>query len=177
MPFQSQLPKEFYAIDFSHYYKHEAKAQVRIRHIGLSHIQDGASIEAVSKMVRVSKRAVVNWIRRFKEGGVDALSNQPGRGAKTKLPKHEEDNFKNIIIKRQETLKGGRLRGEDICKILDEEFRVKCSLSATYDLLKRVGMSWITSRSRHPKQDPEVQELFKKLRKYRCRCPQCNHRF
>jgi transposase len=162
---QSQLSDDFYLIDFKRLCKNEPIAQVRIRYIGLSHIQEGASMKAVSQMVRVSVRAVANWIRRFNEGGVEALENQPGRGAKRKLSEDEEDKFRNMIIKKQEQLNGGRLRGADIHKILEEEFEIKCAISTTYDILKRANMSWITSRSRHPKQDPEVQELFKKTSK------------
>ncbi|WP_435277206.1 helix-turn-helix domain-containing protein [Psychrobium sp. nBUS_13] len=33
-----------------------------------------------------------------------------------------------------------------------------------YRLLHQLGFSWITSRSRHPKQSDEVQETFKKIR-------------
>jgi len=28
--------------------------------------------------------------------------------------------------------------------------------------LHRIGMSWITARSRHPQADPEAQDAFKK---------------
>ena len=34
-------------------------------------------------------------------------------------------------------------------------------LSNVYRLLRELGFSWITSRSRHPKQDGQVQEAFK----------------
>ena len=57
---------------------------------------------------------------------------------------------------------GGRLIGEDIRSILKEKFNVVYTLNGTYDLLKGLNMVWISSRSRHPKQDDEIQETYKK---------------
>jgi transposase len=177
MPFTSTLPDEFYQEDLISLCKTEPIAQVRLRYIVLSHIQDGKSIEATARMVRSSTRAVTNWISRYKNGGLEALKNQPGRGAKRRLSSDMESKFCNRIREEQNNRNGGRLRGEDIKKILHDEFGVECSLSSTYGVLKRVGMSWITSRSRHPKQSHEEQELFKKLREIGSKCSQCGHSF
>ncbi|MCB5362021.1 hypothetical protein CSB62_23840 [Vibrio splendidus] len=35
--------------------------------------------------------------------------------------------------------------------------------SALYQLLHDIGLSWITTRSKHPKQSLEAQETFKKF--------------
>jgi transposase len=176
MPATSKLPQKFYEEDLVTLSKTEPIAQIRIRYIGLSHIQDGSTIGSVAKMLRVDARSVTNWISRYKKGGLEALKNQKGRGVKRRLPKEIESNFRDFINKKQEERKGGRLLGEDIRKILNDKFDATCSLTTTYDTLKRAGMSWITSRSRHPKQSDEVQELFKKLRRYRCKCNTCGSR-
>jgi len=63
----------------------------------------------------------------------------------------------------QEQRNGGRLRGEDIRLLLKEHFQCDYTLNDVYDLLKALGMSWISSRSRHPKQDIQTQEDFKKF--------------
>ena len=56
-----------------------------------------------------------------------------------------------------------RLQGTDIQTYIEREFCVAYELSNVYRLLRELGFSWITSRSRHPKQDGQVQEAFKKL--------------
>ena len=53
---------------------------------------------------------------------------------------------------------GGRLQGTIFKRISNEEFGVAYELSNVYRLLRELGFSWITSRSRHPKQDGQVQE-------------------
>ena len=62
----------------------------------------------------------------------------------------------------QETRKGGRIRGEDIQVLLKEKFFVDYALPSVYNVLERCELSWISSRSKHPKSDPVLQENFKK---------------
>ena len=58
--------------------------------------------------------------------------------------------------------KGGRLRVEDIAELLRKHYGVEYHPDAIYNLLQRIGMSWISGRSRHPKADIKKQEAFKK---------------
>ena len=78
------------------------------------------------------------------------------------MPSNNENKFRDKIIAMQEKRKGGRVKAQDIQKMLEKEFEVSCSISGIYLLLERVGLHWISSRSRHPKQSQEVQDLFKK---------------
>ena len=58
---------------------------------------------------------------------------------------------------------GGRITGKQLHKIVCKEFSVNCSLKTIYNTLHRLNLSWISCRSKHPKSDIEVQELYKKL--------------
>ena len=173
MPRKTELPADFFEVDFFALFKKEGAPHIRIRYLGLSHIQEGATIEYVASILRVSPRAVTYWVQRYKDLGLEGLRDKEGRGAKTKLPKNKENNLCDKVIALQEQRKGGRVKAQDIQEMLEKEFNVSCSISGIYLLLKRVGLHWISSRSRHPKQSQEVQDLFKKLRKHRGRCHQC----
>ena len=162
MPGKTELPGDFFEVDFISLFKKENSPHIKIRYLGLSHIQEGATISHVASILRVSPRAVTYWIKRFKDNGLEGLRDKEGRGAKTKLPSDKENKFRDKIIAMQEKRKGGRVKAQDIQKMLEKEFEVSCSISAIYLLLKRVGLHWISSRSRHPKQSQEVQDLFKK---------------
>lgn len=59
--------------------------------------------------------------------------------------------------------KGGRLQAKDIQSYIIDNFRIEYEISNIYRLLHHLNFSWITSRSRHPKQSEGVQTLFKKL--------------
>ena len=170
---KSELPKSFYKEDFISLYKKEVSPQVKSRFLGCSHIQKGMTTQAVADLLHVQYRTVAYWIKRYKESGVDGLRDQKGRGLKPKLDKKYENILCDKVLELQRKRKGGRVRGEDIITLLKDEFDVEYKLSGVYNLLHRIGLSWISSRSRHPSQLPEVQEAFKKLREYRCRCHQC----
>ena len=71
---------------------------------------------------------------------LEGLRDKEGRGAKTKLPSDKENKFRDKIIAMQEKRKGGRVKAQDIQKMLEKEFEVSCSISAIYLLLKRVGL-------------------------------------
>ena len=57
---------------------------------------------------------------------------------------------------------GGRVRGEDIRQLLARQFGVAYSLNGVYDLLKRLGLVWISARAVSPYADPVAQAEFKK---------------
>ena len=170
---KSVLPESFYKEDFISLYKKESSPQVKSRYLGCSHIQKGMTIQEVANLLHVQYRTVAYWIRRYKESGIAGLRDQKGRGLKPRLDKNHKNIFCEKVLNLQSARKGGRVRGKDIIDLLKTEFQVEYKLSGVYNLLHRVGLSWISSRSRHPNQLPEVQEAFKKLREYRCRCHEC----
>ena len=57
---------------------------------------------------------------------------------------------------------GGRVRGEDIRQLLARQFSVAYSLNGVYDLLKRLGLVWISACALKPYADAVVQAEFKK---------------
>ena len=66
------------------------------------------------------------------------------------------------------------MRGEDIRQLLARQFGVAYSLNGVYDLMKRLGMVWISASAVGPYADPVTQAEFKKTlsRKSRQRCRQ-----
>lgn len=46
--------------------------------------------------------------------------------------------------------------------MLLEEYGAKCALKTVYNTMHRLGFSWITSRSMHPKSNQETQNTYKK---------------
>ncbi|MEI8632093.1 winged helix-turn-helix domain-containing protein [Vibrio sp. PP-XX7] len=59
---------------------------------------------------------------------------------------------------------GGRLTGADIHAYIVKEFGKHYHPDSIYYLLDHMGFSWITSRSKHPRQSQEAQDDFKKFK-------------
>lgn len=110
-----------------------------------------------------SERAVRGWVARYNAGGLAALVDRPGRGRKPPVPADRVDELK-ARLRAGPTAADGvcALRGEDVRRILADEFGILRSLAATYDLLHRLGFEPLRPRPRHPKASGEEQEAFKK---------------
>lgn len=73
-----KLPDTIYEHDFGALAKREPNARVRLRLIGLAHLQEGNTIIATAKMCRVQLCTIHDWLYRFKHGGIKALQDQLG---------------------------------------------------------------------------------------------------
>lgn len=157
------LPDYFQKVDFKALYKIHGQKKKGLRLLALSYLQEGRSIKETASLLFKTEYTVREWVHLYDEGEIDGLlSIRPGRGRKAKLSRSAESCLKEEITNLTESLKGGRLRAEDIRGLIKEKFKVEYGLSAIYPLLHRLGYSWITARSIHPKADKDLQESFKK---------------
>jgi transposase len=157
-----ELPKELFKHDFVKLARKEKNARVKIRLLGLAHLQDGRSYKEVAELLKIEVSAPKRWIKRLAQGGVDNLQEQPGRGRRRWLSITQEQKFYKAVQALQGKRKGGRSRGKDIQNLLKEKFKINYAASSIYQVLHRCGLSWITGRSQHSKGNIEVQEAFKK---------------
>ena len=167
MPCSPNLPTAFSEENFKDLARHASDNRECIRLIGLKLLQRGLSENAVANLLDVHPQAVYKWLCRYREGGVESLKDQGGRGRKNTLTDEQEQKFKSAVLALQEQREGGRIVGRDIKEMLKNDFGVECVGSTVYTLLHKVGLSWRSGRTRHPKSDPEVQEAFKKTSKTR----------
>lgn len=130
--------------------------------LGMAHLQEGRDYHEVAAALRVPKITVQGWVQRFKARGLDGLRESPRSGAKRKLGASQEAAFKAAVLNLQEQRSGGRVTGHDVRFLLAEQFQVACCLSSVYNLMARLGLVWITVRSKHPKQSQAGQDAFKK---------------
>jgi transposase len=149
-------------VDFFKIAKRESIPKTRIRFLALGHLRSGKTKNEVAQMFQVSLTALRKWLLRFLNGGIDGLRAKAGKGRKRKLPSEREEEFREQIELLQESLEGGRVRGQDVQVLLKEKFCIDHALPSVYHVLGRCGLSWISARSKHPKSNPEAQEDFKK---------------
>jgi transposase len=159
---KAELPNTINAYDFGALAKQERNARVRLRLMGLAHLKDGHSITVTAKMCRVDRSTVYDWLDRFEQEGLEGLQEKEGRGRKAKLPKDQHQVFKEAVLELQNCRPGGRIRGLDVMKLMQEKLGIECSLDTVYRSLAKVDLVWISARSKHPKTDPVAQEAFKK---------------
>lgn len=126
---------------------------------------EGETAEALVPRVLLSKRGLSEWVSRDNRQGLAGLEDRPGRGRKAALTVEQEEQLQ-ARIRAKATADDGvcTLRGEDVRRILADEFGGVRQLQATYNLLHKLGFSVLRPRPQHPDADPEAQEQFKKKR-------------
>lgn len=157
-----QLPTTMANIDFAVLARTEAHARTRIRFLGMARLNEGFTYCEVAQFLGVHLTTVQGWVRRFSIDGIGGLRESPRSGATRKLAADQEEAFKAAVMALGAQRKGGRITGHTVRTLLVEQFDVHCCLNSVYHLMQRLGLVWITARSKHPKQDQAVQDTFKK---------------
>ena len=113
-------------------------------------------ITLVAKIYGVSRLSIMNWIKDFKSMGAEGLKIKEGRGRKAIVNPEEEEVIRKWLEQDNTiTIKVLKLR-------IEGELGKKIGKTATHDLMKKLGFSYITPRPKHYKQVEEKQVEFKK---------------
>jgi transposase len=159
--------EEYKHVNFLKMAKKESQRRVHERLLAIHHLCSGKNrIEAAAAVGR-SDEWLRAWVLKYHNGGYDMLRAKNHKGKKGYLSKEQEIELKTEILKVQDDRNGGRLTGIEIIKLIEDKYKVTYKGTSVYDLLERIGMSWVSSRSKHPKSDEEKQKTFKQTFKAR----------
>ncbi|MCE9827292.1 IS630 family transposase [Shewanella algae] len=147
--------------DFKLLAKRTSNAHLRIRYLALFHFKSGVSRTKIAPLLGVSCTSVNAWVANYLADGLDGLLDKPKPGRPNQLSPHQLEQLKKFIEKNAIKQDGGRLIAEDIRVYICNDLHVSYSLANVYRLLHALDFSWITSRSKHPKQSDEAQAAFK----------------
>lgn len=151
-------------INFSSLAKKEKNGRVRIRFLALSHLQRGMSHRKTAKILQVSPVSIQNWVNRFRSAGIEGVKDQTSNcGRNQMFPKNKEKELKELVLKAQKNLTGGRMIGDDIIDIIKKKYGITYSSSGIYSLMQRIGLVWISSRSQHPKANKKKRQIQRRL--------------
>jgi len=138
-----------------------AKQACRLRIIILAAEQHTA--EEIGRRVDLSPRQVQSWVQRYNCEGVAGLADRAGRGPKPLLNAEEADRLRARLDAGPTPQDGVcTLRGQDVQRVLAEEFGKLRKLGAVYKLLHELGYESLAPRPQHRHADPAAQETFKK---------------
>lgn len=142
--------------------KTETNARKRMRLLAVAHFVDGANRSNIARMLKVSRRSVNTWVENYLSLGIEGLNTKKQMGRTSYLSPVQQSELLTYIDKQSKSDTGGRLTGESIRQYITLHFDVTYHPNAIYKLLRHLGFSWITSRSKHPKQSQDAQDEFKK---------------
>lgn len=134
-----------------------------MRLLVVSYFLDGYNRTEIAKILKVARTSANLWVSAYLSEGISGLDSTPPPGRPPRLSTKQLNQLTQYIDEQSCSSDAGRLMGQDICDYIKNEFGVTYHRDHIYRLLKKLGYSWITSRSRHPKQSDDVQDVFKKL--------------
>ena len=113
-------------------------------------------VELVARVFNITSNTLRAWVKSFRDGDLEGLDYKPGRGRKSNLqPIHLQEIQKLTEENNNITLNALVIK-------LQEKFFIKTSKSAVQRAIKSIGLSYITPRPQHHKQDLETHNEFKK---------------
>jgi len=137
--------------------------RVRLRLLMNLHLSEGMDAQEVAELLAVGRTTVFHWQRRYREGGVEALSNRPRSGRPPALTAEQVGRLRRLVLAGPTEADGAlsRWRGEDIRRLIAREFGVEMSLNGVYLNLHRMELSWLCPRPLHPKGNEQAQTRFR----------------
>jgi transposase len=141
------------------------------RLLSLAAVLDGMNRTEAAKIGGMDRQTLRDWVHRFNEHGPEGLKDDLARPKPRRLTADQQAELAAIVETGADRAVHGvvRWRRVDLQKLVAERFGVAYHERTIGKLLKVLGFSHISARPRHPKQDGEVLQAFKKTSPLRSR--------
>ena len=139
------------------------------RMLALALVMEGKSRSEAAATCGMDRQTLRDWVHRFNAAGPEGLFDNWTVGPKSRLSTEQLAAFAKIVASGPDREKDGvvRWRRIDLKRVIKERFRVDFHERYVGTLLKKLGFSHISARPRHPAQNAEIVEAYKKTSKRR----------
>ena len=134
------------------------------RLLSIAAIYDGMNRAAAARIGGMDRQTLRDWVHRFNADGPEGLFDQWTDGPEAKLSPAQKAELAAVVEAGPDLDADGvvRWRRADLKTVIETRFGVAYSLRSVSRLLEELGFSHISARPRHPAQDPETVQAFKK---------------
>jgi len=139
------------------------------RLLALAAVRDGMSRTAAARIGGMDRQTLRDWVHAYNERGLDGLINKPLPGRPPKLSAQHKAEIGKLVEVGPDIEKDGlvRWRRADLAGIAKQRFGVTVDEDTMGRVLRELGFSHVSARPRHPKQDTDAIESFKKTSQHR----------
>ena len=132
--------------------------------MSLAAVLDGMSREDAARIGGMDRQTLRDWVHRFNEAGPEGLKDAWNVGPEPRLSAAQKAELAGIVERGPDNAVDGvvRWRRVDLQKLIKQRFGVDYHERYVGTLLKELGFSHISARPRHPGQDGEIVEAYKK---------------
>lgn len=120
-------------------------------------------VDQVAEIFQTTKQSIYNWVKRFKENGVEGLIDLPKGHNPAKLSLEQKQTIKKWITTSTDAQNNRtnwtlvKLQAEIL-----KEFDVQLCTTTIWNHLKELNLTLLRPRRRHEKTDQLTQDNFKK---------------
>ena len=159
-----RLREDFSASELRRLAKAAEDADQARRLLSLAAVRDGMSREAAAEIGAMDRQTLRDWVHRFNEKGPEGLINAKAPGPEPKLSAEQKEQLRPIVEAGPDPDKDGvvRWRCVDLKRVIKQRFDVDLDEVSVGRVLKELGFAHVSPRPRHPEQDPQAIEAFKK---------------
>jgi transposase len=128
--------------------------------------QEGWPQQRIADALGVSKGAVSQWMKRAREGGVEALKRRPAPGASPRLSEEQRRKLPELLARGAEAhgFRGEVWTCERVAEVIRREFGVSYHPAHVSRLLKVLRQSLQKPKRRANQRDEEAIENWKEER-------------
>ncbi len=139
------------------------------RLLSLAAVRDGKDRGEAARIGGMDRQTLRDWVHRFNTAGPEGLFDHWTDGPKSRLSAEQLAAFAKIVEAGPDRECDGvvRWRRVDLKRVIAEKFGVEFHERYVGTLLKKLGFSHISARPRHPAQNGEIVEAYKKTSKRR----------
>jgi transposase len=142
--------------------KEQSDARLRVQLQAIVLAKQKRPAPDIAKNLGHGRRTVQQWVHDYNLGGLQGLADKRG-GNHRHLTDEQEQQLRERLDAGPTPEDGVcSLRAADVRSIIQREFGKVYKPSGVYDLLHRLGYSYLCPRPRHPQSSQEAQDEFKK---------------
>jgi transposase len=164
MPSAVSLRTDFSASELRRLAKRSKDNNQSRRLLSLAAVLDGMNRTDAARIGGMDRQTLRDWVHRFNESGPEGLRDNWAGGLEPRLSAAHKAELAAIVEvgPNRETDGVVRWRRIDLQRVIKERFGVDYCERYVGTLLKTLGFSHISARPRHPGQNAEIIEAFKK---------------
>jgi transposase len=134
------------------------------RLLAIAGIYDGMNRAAAAKIGGMDRQTLRDWVHRFNELGPDGLIDRRHEGPAPKLSSVQKAELARIVEAGPDLILDGvvRWRRSDLKSVIETRFGVSYTERSVSRILHELGFAHLSARPRHPAQDREAIQAFKK---------------
>lgn len=143
-------------------YRKERTSKLKERYQALYLLGEGKNCTEVAKVLKRSRRTILNWLHAFNDGGLDGIVPNIPPGRPSRLTDEQKVALRDDVLQHPRELgyEFSNWEGKSVAFHVSKKFDVEMGVRQAQRLLHELGFTLQRPRYHFKKADPKQQEEF-----------------